>query len=40
MTALIVGLLFTALWIWGQVVVAIYAKWREDNTRKGGNYAD
>ena len=36
MTALIVGLLFTALWIWGQVIVAIYAKWREDNTRQGG----
>ena len=33
---LVIGLLFTALWIWGQVIVAIYAKWREDNTRQGG----
>lgn len=33
---LVISLLFVVLWVWGQVLVAFYAKWREDNTRQGG----
>jgi hypothetical protein len=33
---LVIGLLFLVLWVWGLVLVAFYAKRREDNTRQGG----
>jgi hypothetical protein len=40
MTALVVGLLFLALVIWGGVAWLLNERWRNEQVRKGGRDAD